>query len=321
MEAHEVRSDAIALCRETLEHHSKSFAFAAKFLPSHMRDDAAVVYAWCRYVDDEIDEGSDPHGALVKLRTELDAIYEQKPIDDIVQSAFQQVAKRCAIPKAHSLELLAGMEMDLIKSTYADLQELLLYCHRVAGVVGWMMCQVMGMRRDAMREAACLGIAMQLTNICRDVEEDWSRGRLYLPLSMLRRAGYQDTPLRNDKFPIEAKEPFACVVRELLDIASDFYQLGEQGLSALPPRCAFAIAAASRIYSAIGTELSERDFDVTKGRAFVSLPKKSMLASQAIAFAARSRSHPLNGSSYSAQREASFPEDVLTPAMMRKLQW
>lgn len=240
------KSDA----HRVMSHHSKSFSLAAKLLPPRCRDAIAVVYAYCRHVDDAIDLA--PHderpAALARLRVELDEIYS-----GVSASPFASVVRAFDIPRVYPEELIEGMAMDVARTTYRTLDELLRYCYRVAGVVGLMLCHVMGVRDvRALRNAAHLGIAMQLTNICRDVAEDEADGRSYLPVA---------TP----SVPL------------LLDEADRYYRSADLGILALSFRCALAVRAARLIYSAIGAELRRRNCDPYLGRAVVPSYKKLLL--------------------------------------------
>lgn len=168
-------STGVAQSKAVLAQHSKSFAAAARLLPAECREDVAVVYAWCRLCDDAIDRApaAEQQAALCRSRAQLDAIYDGEPQSDPILCAFQQVVDKRQVPKSYPLELLAGMEMDAVGTRYDHLDSLLLYCHRVAGTVGLMMCHVMGLRdAAALTNASHLGIAMQLTTISRDVAED-----------------------------------------------------------------------------------------------------------------------------------------------------
>ena len=185
----------------TIAHHSKSFSLAAKILPPACRDDAAVVYSYCRRVDDAVDEVAAEAAlpAIARLRQELATLYQAAaepaatPIADPVLARFAAICESRRIPRHYPAELIAGMEMDAVGARYERLEDLLRYAYRVAGVVGLMMCHVMSLRGErALVHAAHLGIAMQLTNICRDVAEDWRRGRLYLPAELLARHGAKD---------------------------------------------------------------------------------------------------------------------------------
>jgi phytoene synthase len=291
-----VRAGAgVTRSRAALAAGSQSFALAGKLLPRACRDDAAVVYAYCRRADDLIDEAPSPAAAaaaVTQLRRELDDIVAGRAQSDVVLSAFQQVMHRRAIPRVHVDELIAGFAMDvaadpgapLVYETWADL---LLYCYRVAGTVGLMMCHVMGADDPrATRPAAALGMAMQLTNIARDVAEDWGRGRLYIPREAL--------PPGPDLHPGGPLAPaiatrLCLAVPALLEAAAPLYRWGDAGLRYLDLRSAMAVRAARLIYSDIGAVIARRGHDVTAGRARVSGRRKIWLALRAFAGVAAAR--------------------------------
>ncbi len=286
-----VSGEPAAVARATIAMHSKSFALASRLLPSRVRDQTAVVYTYCRRADDAIDgswDGSSagsgaarahPRVALATLRGELDAIYGGTPRDAVL-AAFQTIASERAIPREYPAALLAGMAMDVEDTRYTSLAQLGTYCYRVAGVVGLMMCHVFGVRDDAaLLPAARLGLAMQLTNICRDVVEDWRLGRLYIPDEVLAAhgaGGLASDLERSRAIPSSARAPLAASVRELLDLADQNYRAADVGIPALPWRAAFAVRAARKVYSAIGSEIRAHDCDVTAGRAVV--PTSTKLA-------------------------------------------
>jgi phytoene synthase len=275
----------LTLSRQSIALHSKSFALASRLLPADGRDDAAIVYAWCRQADDAIDlvPPSQQAPALSVLRSELASVYAGEAQADPVLAAFQGVVTARGIPRKYPDELLAGMEMDVAGAVYADFDALLEYCYRVAGTVGLMMSHVMGVREEgALRHAAHLGMAMQLTNVCRDVREDWERGRLYLPDDLLAAAGARD--LRGDlgaPLPTSAVEPIADVTLELLRRADRFYESGDLGIPMLSRRSALAVRTARLVYSDIGRVVQSRGGDPLAPRAVVSLPRKLWLASRA----------------------------------------
>jgi phytoene synthase len=257
------------LAWQILRHHAKSFAWAARLLPAWCRRDAAAIYAWCRRCDDAVDHAASvaaARQAVARLRDELDRVYGNDLVSgDPVLRGFQDVVRRRGLPRLHADELVAGMEMDLGRVRYATFAELLVYCHHVAGTVGLMMAQVMGVTdAAALARANDLGIAMQLTNICRDVAEDLGRDRVYLPLEELR-----------DGVP--------AAVAALLRRADTYYRSGDRGLAALPASCAAAIRAARLIYADIGRVIAARGFDVWAGRAAVSRGRKLWLALRAVA--------------------------------------
>lgn len=276
----------IEQARDAIERHSRSFSLAVKLLPEPERSDARVIYAWCRYADDAIDasEGSVQQSALERLRRELTQVYSDTTAPEgWLLTSFRAVVRRRSIPVEYPAELLAGMEMDVVGRRYESLDDLLLYCHRVASTVGLMMCHVFGaFDPAALKHAAHLGVAMQLTNICRDVEEDWQRGRLYLPLDSLARHGARDLALAGGagrgRLPAPLVEPCRRVIAELLAVAERHYASGDAGLRYLPWRAALAVSVARRVYAAIGDVLARAGYDATSGRAVVPGGRKAALA-------------------------------------------
>ena len=281
--------DAIARCSRTIQKHSKSFSMAARLLPQPARDEAVVLYAWCRYADDAVDEA--PPGmagvALARLEAELTSIYAGEPQSDPVLAAFQQLVQRRQIPEMYPAELVAGMRMDVEQTRYPDEATLLLYCYRVASTVGLMMCHVMGLRSAAaLQQAAHLGLAMQITNICRDVAEDWGRGRRYLPASLVAHAGLDPAPEPPDggesALPGQTVRPFSQVMIGLLARADGFYHSAQRGFMALPWQSALACEAAGRIYRDIGRVIAEQGHDPSAGRAWTTKGRKLWLAGRAL---------------------------------------
>lgn len=305
-----------------MEHNSKSFALAARLLPPASRDQAAAVYAFCRRVDDAIDGAprEAQASALQTLYDELDGVYRGEPQHEPALRAFQAVVESTGMPRRYPAELIEGMAMDVRDTHYETLDELLLYCHRVAGVVGLMMCHVFGITRDdALHNAAHLGIAMQLTNICRDVREDWSLGRVYLPVAMLTAAGAPTLAPGAGPFPDDATTIAAIqqVTSALLREADRYYASADRGVPALPFRAGLAVRAARRLYHAIGTVVAAQNFDPRRDRAVVSKPKKLRLVSQALSahLLALPRTTLVRVAKRedvrTPRRELSFPEDVL----------
>lgn len=274
------KQEAIVVAKQILSEKSKSFALAAKVLPRQYRDDMAILYAFCRYVDDEIDlvPREQRPEALRKLRAQLDAIYHKEHCADPVLAAFSWLVHEKQIPRQYPEELLAGMEMDVLRVEYQTVQDLELYCYRVAGVVGLMSCHVIGIRDEwALKNAAHLGIAMQLTNICRDVEEDLADGRVYLPKEML---GFdlKTKPEENSAQRWAVKS----TVEQLLSRAETYYRSADKGLVALGYRSAVAISVARFVYSAIGSQLRNRQFDPFFGRVVVPTSTKLLLVIKAV---------------------------------------
>jgi 15-cis-phytoene synthase len=278
---------SVAAGRAAIARHSRSFALASRLLPRTVRDRAVIVYAWCRRADDAVDApGADAGAAVARLGRELTQIYAGERSSDPVLDGFAAIVREAGIPQTYPAELVAGMAMDAAGERYDTERALRRYCFRVAGVVGLMMSHVMCLADpDALAAAARLGIAMQLTNICRDVREDWERGRLYIPSALLENAGgrwlvsHVGGPLSR-----AASRPLARAIAWLLERASEDYRAADRGMASLPPSCRPAIAVAGRIYAAIGDEIARAGHDVLAPRAVV--PKRRKLALAALAASA-----------------------------------
>ena len=301
---------AAAESRAILARNSKSFALAARLLPPGVADDAAIFYAFCRHADDLIDLApvEARAGALLQLRAEVDSLYRGATGLDPQLAGLQEMALRRRIPRAYLDELLDGMEMDVRGISYPTLPDLLLYCHRVAGTVGLVMCHVMGVRDPrALRRAAHLGIAMQLTNICRDVAEDWANARLYLPRALL---GKGAPSVAAGRFPERLRGGAAGAVRSLLSEAGRYYASADIGIPLLGWRCALAVGTARRVYAEIGRRIEARECDVLAGRAVVPLWRKLLLAGGALLRGLRElpRALPPPQAPLAVLR---FPDDVL----------
>lgn len=266
---------------DSIRRHSKSFSLASRLLPPEARHHAVSVYAWCRRADDAVDlvPSEAQPAALEELGVELQEVYSGRASADAVLDAFRETVEERSIPIEYPQDLLAGLEMDVRGHRYDSMYELLEYCYYVAGCVGLMMCHVMGVKDErALRNAAHLGMAMQLTNICRDVEEDWGRGRLYIPDEVLARHG---APRLADglggRFPRPARDSIGAAVSELLEVADGYYASGDEGLPALSWRCAMAIRGARLVYSAIGGRIRRVGCDPLAGRAIVPFSHKLVL--------------------------------------------
>jgi 15-cis-phytoene synthase len=276
---------AIQRCHLDLAQQSKSFYLASRLLPPKQRDHAAAVYAWCRRADDAIDltERAKQPRALQALRSELDDVYDGVAMTDPVLAAFQWATSSSQIPKRFATEMLDGMQLDVIGCRFGSWDELLEYCYCVASTVGLMMCHVMGVSSArALPHAIDLGIAMQLTNIARDVREDWLRGRCYLPDRTLRehRAFAWLTESGGDVSSTQ-REQCRPVVQTIVQTAERYYRSGDRGLVYLPPRSAFAVASARFIYSAIGSRIAASGYDVLAPRAVVSFERKLWMVAKA----------------------------------------
>jgi phytoene synthase len=267
-----IRPSDMEACRAAIRTGSLSFHAASRLLPARVRDPALALYAFCRLADDAVDEGTDKAGAVLRLRDRLDRVYLGRPVEAAPDRAFACVVETFDMPRALPDALLEGMAWDAVGRRYDDLSGVLAYSARVAAAVGAMMCVLMRVREaDALARACDLGLAMQLTNIARDVGEDARAGRIYLPLQWL-----DDGGLDPEHF-LAAPRPDAPVLRataRLLDKADQLYRRSEAGVSALPFGCRPGIMAARLIYAGIGGAVAQAGHDGVTARAHTSKRQK-----------------------------------------------
>jgi phytoene synthase len=274
-----------AACTELLRHGSKTFQAASFALPADMRRSATALYAFCRLADDAVDLGADGPAELAKLRARLDGIYAQQPADHPADRAFAEIVAAHAIPRELPEALLEGFAWDLEGRRYRSISELNAYGARVAGTVGAMMTLLMGVRTASVIARACdLGVAMQLTNIARDVGEDARLGRLYLPLDWLQEEGID--PGAWLAAPLYSAA-LGRVIERLLRAADALYDRAANGISSLPAACRPAMHAARLLYCEIGQEVRRRGHDSVNGRAIVPWTRKSRLLAEATVASAR----------------------------------
>ena len=266
-------------CRKLMRGGSKSFFAASLLLPARVCAPASALYAFCRLADDAIDLGQDPAAEMAGLRRRLDAIYQGRPEAIDADRALAHVVHRFGIPRLLLDALLEGFLWDATGRHYETLEDVMDYGARVAGTVGAMMALVMGASSPRALARACeLGVAMQLTNIARDVGEDARNGRLYLPRQWLREAGIDaEAWLRAPRFDAA----IAGVVQRLLAAADSLYARAEHGVALLPRDCRPAIHAARLVYAEIGRELERRGCDSITQRAVVGKGRKLALIARA----------------------------------------
>jgi 15-cis-phytoene synthase len=281
----------LAACRQLMRGGSKTFFAASLLLPSRVRAPASALYAYCRLADDAIDMGADPMAEMQLLQSRLDAIYQGRPGSADADRALCQVVHRFAIPRELLDGLLDGFLWDAQGKHYETLADVQAYGARVAGTVGAMMALVMGTHSATAVARACeLGVAMQLTNIARDVGEDARNGRLYLPREWLREAGVDaDAWLQNPVF----NPGIARVTERLLDAAERLYERAEHGISELPMDCRPAIQAARLVYAEIGHQLARNGLDSVNRRTVVRKRRKLTLIAVATGAAFMPPQRPL----------------------------
>lgn len=273
------REDAAA-CRELLRAGSKSFYAASLLLPQRLRCDVYSLYAFCRIADDQVDLSGGPREAVFALRSRLQELYAGVGPSGPVERAFVSLVRRRAIPYELPAALIEGFEWDAEGKCYETLSDVRAYGVRVAGVVGIMMTLLMGVRSaEALARACDLGVAMQLTNIARDVGEDARDGRLYLP-----RDWFRDEGLDPDQWLLapQACAPIARMTERLLEEAAVLYRRAEFGIALLPADTRPAIWAARKIYAEIGAQIRRNGFDNVTQRAIVSKARKVALLGGAV---------------------------------------
>jgi phytoene synthase len=269
-------------CVELMRGGSKTFFAASRLLPARMRSASIALYAFCRVADDLVDncaaEGRSVQQSLLQLKERLDAVYAGQPQAFVEDRALAAVVHQYQLPRPLLDALLEGFAWDAEARVYETLEDVQAYGARVAGSVGAMMCWLMGVRSaDALARACELGVAMQLTNIARDVGEDARNARLYLPRQWLREAGV-DVELWLQG-PV-ATPAVKNVIERLLLEADRLYLQSTEGIAALPRDCRAAILAARLIYAEIGEQLRRDGLDAVQHRAVVSTSRKlSLLAS------------------------------------------
>jgi 15-cis-phytoene synthase len=260
-----IAMDDMNWCREAIRTGSLSFHAASRLLPERVRAPALALYAFCRIADDAVDEGDDKTSAVLSLRDRLAKVYAGQPRNAPADRAFAAVVEAFEMPAALPEALLEGLAWDAMGQRYDTVSGVLDYSARVAGAVGAMMCVLMKVRNaDALARACDLGLAMQLTNIARDVGEDARAGRLYLPQDWLREGGLEPEAFLADPTPSPV---IRAATKRLLDTADALYRRSESGVAALPAACRPGIYAARHIYDGIGGAVRNAGYDSITHRA------------------------------------------------------
>ena len=277
-QAHASAPQALAAADSALARKGRSFHWARRLLGATHAARATRLYGFCRHLDDLADEAISPETARAKLEAAQREITLGESRDPVIRDGIQ-LLRECRIAPEIALELIEGIRSDLWEVRVPDEAALLRYCYRVAGTVGLMMCGALGVREAAaFRHAIDLGIAMQLTNICRDVTEDGALGRRYLPASMIGEVEPAELVCPSHGLQTRARRGVA----DLLAKAERYYRSGENGLPYLPLRARTGILVAARVYRAIGTRLNERDHAFWLGRVVISDHEKTALTARAL---------------------------------------
>jgi phytoene synthase len=242
-----------------------SFYYSFSLLPKHKREAIHAVYAFCRYTDDIVDEGPDEHGSVVLLRRwriELGRALHGASSYPLLNQ-LSAVAQRFKIPVEYFYQLIQGMEMDLWKKRYQTFGELREYCTLVASSVGLMCREIFGYRTESTRDYAInLGIALQLTNILRDIRDDARKGRIYLPQEDLRRFGVTEEDILHGRYTPQ----FVALMRFECDRASSYFDIARDALKDEDKHYFFAARVMWSIYAHTLQKIKRSDYRVFERR-------------------------------------------------------
>ncbi len=266
-----------AYCAHKAKASGSSFTLSFRFLNAEQRQAITALYAFCREVDDVVDECHDPAIARAKLdwwRSELGTLEGGQPSHPVTQS-LATARKKFTLPVEELSEIIDGMQMDLDQTRYASFKELQLYCHRVAGVVGLLAAEIFGVSdRHTLKYAHTLGLAFQLTNIIRDVGEDARRGRIYLPQDELARFGVTE----RDILASRHSEQFIALMRFQAERAQEHYTRAFVQLPAADRKSQRAGLIMAAIYRSLLEEIAKDGFLVLDRRTSLTPPRKLWLA-------------------------------------------
>lgn len=280
--------DAYAQCRAITRKHAKTFYMATRFLPNHKQRGIFAIYSLCRYIDDLVDEAEDlvqkqqlSHSEIkIKLnqwKQKLQDTYEGKSFNNPILIAFSDVLRRYNIPIKMPFELMEGVCMDLYKKRYESFDEVYDYSFKVASIVGLMTSQVFGYEsKEALGYAVDLGIAMQLTNILRDVGEDLKKDRIYLPQDDLRKFGVSEEDLFDHARTDAVKELLAFQINR----ARRYYERADKGICMLSEDSRLPVYLARHNYSRILDKIEQNNYNVFDIRAYLNTTEKLSIIPQ-----------------------------------------
>ena len=268
--------DAYERCRRVTREQAKNFYYAFLTLPRHRRQAIYATYAFCRLCDDVADsalEAEDKVAGLGEVTRSLEQAEAGRPEGPVFQ-ALAHVAEAYGVPWEHFHEVVRGVEMDITQHRYATFDDLRTYCYRVASVVGLICLRIFGCTSPQAQEPAiALGVAMQLTNILRDISEDGARGRVYLPQEDLQRFGYGDADLLRSVFD----DRFVALMRFQVQRAREQFRQGAALIPLLPLRSRACPAVLGGIYSRLLDRIEAQGYDVYAKRVSLSGREKSLL--------------------------------------------
>ena len=262
------------IAKEISKNSKSSFYYAFNMLPSAKRDAMNTVYAFCRQTDDIVDEGNDPaslkYEKLRKWRIELEKSFSGHS-DYLILNKLSSTIQKFNIPLEPFFELLKGMEMDLQKNRYLTFDDLQLYCYRVASTVGLMCVEIFGYKHASTRDFAVnLGIALQLTNILRDIKKDSENGRIYLPQEDLKKFNYNENDILNQTY----NSNFTEMMKYETERAKEYFDKATASLNIEDKAQMFAARAMQHIYSKMLSKIVDADYDVYSNNIKVSTFQK-----------------------------------------------
>ena len=272
---------AYADCQRLTRREAKNFYYACVTLPLEKRRAIYAAYVFCRHCDDSVDDAGLPEdklAALAELQDSIEQTYQGRPPTPMFL-ALADAADRYAIPQDYFREIILGVESDLVKTRYQDFEELKQYCYRVASVVGLVCIQIFQYRDEAAKEYAVdLGLAMQLTNIMRDIREDWDMGRVYLPRDEMDHFGYSEQELGEGI----RNEAFIELLRFQGSRAREYFRTGFRLLPYLSRRSRACPAVLGAIYSRVLDRMEASDYDVLgENRIALSTSEKARITARA----------------------------------------
>ena len=271
-------NSVLAAANEVLKKKGRSFHWARRLLNAQHAARATRLYYLCRYLDDLADEATCVEHSKTILNEIKYSIQSGQSTNPVICDGLLLIDE-CKINPRFLCELIDGVGSDLHCVAIADMDGLLRYCYQVAGTVGLMMCSVLDVKDPkAFAHAVDLGIAMQLTNICRDVRDDALVGRRYLPATMLGDLATNELVEPS----VEIQPQLQQCLCTLLEIAESYYRSGELGLSYLPLGARAGILTAARLYRAIGTGIKNRHYRYWQGRVVVTPIEKAALTARAL---------------------------------------
>lgn len=269
-------TNAYDYCRQIAKHHAKTFYLATLFLPKKQQNPIFAMYALLRTVDDLVDLAEDKltNGQLTReelnrsideWKLRLRECYDGKHRNDPILMAWQDTLRSYTIPIELPLDLIDGVAMDIEFTPFETFDELYVYCYKVASVVGLMSAEIFGYSdKKALQHAIDLGIAMQLTNILRDIGEDIDRGRIYVPLEDLRRFNYS----RDEFMSKTMNGNFVDLMKFQIERARSYYASSDKGIPMLEKESRLAVIISSRNYGDILKAIEENGYDVFNRRAY-----------------------------------------------------